>query len=418
MSRRALILNSASGAALLIVTVIVSFIMSPFLVRQLGNANYGFWELILGLVGYLGVLDLGVGPAVIRYVALAHGSGDQATLSRVVNAGFASFLLAGLVGAVIVLAAAVRPQWLFGDVPLDLLEARSAIALGALIFLLTFCRSTFSATLMGLQLHRVVNITRIANAIIAAVVVRITLPATQPHALIALAGIVASATFIEMALFAVVLLGHVDRRLINPARVSWVDIRSLLGFGAKSVGLMASGSMMRQGILFVISHTIGAAAVTFYVLAGRLVEYTQQLAQAIGFPMTSYLASAFGSGGLDGARQAWLSTTRALQFVQAGLAMGLVWLGLPFLARWMGPEYAQKGALVFYLLSAALFVGLFGTNANRMLVSVNQHGRVAIAAIGLAAFCILLAVVGSMRFGLAGAAGAARYFPPASALWN
>jgi len=112
MSRRALVLNGASGSILLVVGIATSFVMAPFLVKQLGNASYGFWELVLGLVGYLGVLDVGVGPAVVRFVAIADGSGDRAALSKTVNAGLASFTLAGIAGGLLLIVTTLRPAWL------------------------------------------------------------------------------------------------------------------------------------------------------------------------------------------------------------------------------------------------------------------------------------------------------------------
>ena len=36
---------------------------------RLGNVQYGVWDLLTGLFGYFGLLDLGISPAVLRYVA-------------------------------------------------------------------------------------------------------------------------------------------------------------------------------------------------------------------------------------------------------------------------------------------------------------------------------------------------------------
>ena len=409
MSSRALFWNSVSGTALYAMTVVVSFSMSPFLVHRLGDGGYGFWELVLGLVGYLGILDLGVGPAVVRYVALAASSGDRTRLARVVNAGFATFLVAGSVGALVIAVVALKPDVVFGDVPVTLRDARLAIGCAALLFLFTFTRATFSASLMGLQYHRIVNTTRIVTALGQAVAIYLLLRDDQPHALVRVAAVATTVTFLETLFFAVVLRTKLPAGY-RPFSASWQEGRDLFGFGAKSAGLMASSSLVRQGILFVLAHGPGAAAVTIYVLAGRLVDYGQQLAFAIGSPMAPYLTAAFGSGGLEGAKLAWLSTTRVMQFIQSGIAMGLICLGLPFLARWMGPEYAVKGAGAFYFLCGAALFTVVGANANRMLVSLNQHGRAAIAALVIGVVSLAAAYVLSLYYGLVGAAAGACAF--------
>ena len=409
MSRRALFWNSVSGTALYAASVIVSFVMSPVMVKYLGDGGYGFWELLLGLVGYLGILDMGVAPAVMRFVALAHASGDRERMRGVVNAGFATFLVAGLFGAGVIGVISLRPEWAFAKIPVDLADARLAIVLAAMIFLLTFTRATFSASLMGLQYHRIVNTTRIVTSVAQAASIYMLLPHYPGHALVVVAGVCAAVTLFESLFFAVLLMTMVGHGYA-PWTARWREGRDLFGFGAKSAGLMASSSLVKQGILFVLAHVIGVEAVTFYVFAGRLVEYGQQLAMAIGFPMAPYLTAAFGGGGIDAARQAWLSTTRVMQFIQAGIAMGIFWLGLPFLARWLGPDYALKGAGVFYFLCGAALCTVVGANANRMLVSLNQHGRAAIAALVLGALCLGGAIPLTMSFGITGAAAAAFVF--------
>ena len=406
MNRAALLWNSVSGTVLYAVTVVASFVMSPFLVRHLGNGAYGFWELMLGLVGYLGILDLGVGPAVVRYVALARGQNDPARLLQVINTGFMTFLLAGLTGAVVVGLVAIRPALVFGDLPLALSESRLALALAAGLFLLTFTRATFTASLMGLQFHRIVNSVRVLMTIVQPSVTYAWISHAPGHALLKLAAVGVVGLVIENLTFATILMRQIGSPL-NPRHARLAEGRELLGFGAKSMGIMAASSLVRQGLLFSLSHGLGAVAVTYYVLAGRLVEYASSLAGAIGFPMTPYLASAFGAGGVSGAREAWQMTTRVMQFLQAGIAMGVWWLGLPFLSHWMGPEYAEKGAPVFHFLAASLMLCIIGTNANRMIVSMNRHGRLAMIGSSLAVLAFAVSWWAIPRFGLAGAAACA-----------
>ena len=56
----------------LIAGLVVMFFLSPFVVHSLGNNAYGIWVLLGSLVGYLGLLDLGVRAAVTRFIARFH----------------------------------------------------------------------------------------------------------------------------------------------------------------------------------------------------------------------------------------------------------------------------------------------------------------------------------------------------------
>lgn len=51
------------------ITNIVGIVLTPFIVRMLGDSEYGLFALIGAFVGYLSILDLGLTNAVVRFVA-------------------------------------------------------------------------------------------------------------------------------------------------------------------------------------------------------------------------------------------------------------------------------------------------------------------------------------------------------------
>jgi hypothetical protein len=57
----------ASSWLALASSVIVSFLLSPFVVNELGAAWYGVWGIAGQLTGSLYLLDLGVRESIIRY---------------------------------------------------------------------------------------------------------------------------------------------------------------------------------------------------------------------------------------------------------------------------------------------------------------------------------------------------------------
>lgn len=61
------------GAILSYITILVAnlvgLILTPFIIKNIGDAEYGLYTLIGSFIAYLGVLDFGMNNAVIRYVA-------------------------------------------------------------------------------------------------------------------------------------------------------------------------------------------------------------------------------------------------------------------------------------------------------------------------------------------------------------
>src|SRR4029079_8990885 len=84
-----------------VLSAVLSFVLSPFIVRTLGNTAYGAWVLLASVVGYLGLLDLGVRGAVTRYVARFHGCGEHERASQLTSAALTVFGIAAGVAIVI-----------------------------------------------------------------------------------------------------------------------------------------------------------------------------------------------------------------------------------------------------------------------------------------------------------------------------
>ena len=62
---------------LLVVEIFSTLLFTPFLIRTLGQSEYGIYQLIISITAYLAMLDLGVGNSVIRYIAKYRALNDH-----------------------------------------------------------------------------------------------------------------------------------------------------------------------------------------------------------------------------------------------------------------------------------------------------------------------------------------------------
>jgi len=71
--------NSTYNVASLVVSIVVSLLLTPFIILSLGDADYGLWILIGSIGGFCGLLDLGISGSVTRYVSkyMALGKPDD-----------------------------------------------------------------------------------------------------------------------------------------------------------------------------------------------------------------------------------------------------------------------------------------------------------------------------------------------------
>ena len=61
--------NVLSNWLALAITTVVGFFLSPLVVHYLGNLTYGVWVIVMSLVAYMNLLDLGLRGAVTRFVS-------------------------------------------------------------------------------------------------------------------------------------------------------------------------------------------------------------------------------------------------------------------------------------------------------------------------------------------------------------
>ena len=53
----------------IIINTIIQLLYTPLLIRMLGQSEYGLYSLVASIIGYLTVLDLGFGNAIIVFTA-------------------------------------------------------------------------------------------------------------------------------------------------------------------------------------------------------------------------------------------------------------------------------------------------------------------------------------------------------------
>ena len=75
-------INQLKAGALLsyvsiFITIIIGLIYTPIMLSLLGQAEFGLYSLIGAVVGYLSILDLGLGNAIVRYTARNRAIGDK-----------------------------------------------------------------------------------------------------------------------------------------------------------------------------------------------------------------------------------------------------------------------------------------------------------------------------------------------------
>ena len=66
-------------------TFAVGLIYTPILIRWLGQTDYGIYSIVLSFASYLSLMDMGIGNAIVRYIARNKEIGDKQTESDLIG---------------------------------------------------------------------------------------------------------------------------------------------------------------------------------------------------------------------------------------------------------------------------------------------------------------------------------------------
>lgn len=373
-------------------SAVIGFLLSPVIVRELGDSAYGIWVLIASMIGYLGLLDLGVRGAVVRYIARFHAQGDHASASAIASTALALFTGLGLLA---VLGAAILALGLpvfFHDVPAEYVpEARLALVIGGCGIAVNLVGGVYGGIIGGLQRFDLTNTWGIASNIVRSGLVYWAV--THGYGIVALASI----SLYSVTVFAVVNWRFV-RRLYPEitlrrglAERKWVS--TIFSFGFFSVLIHASGVLINQADAIVIAAFLPVAQVTFFSIGATLVQHANAVQRGVTFMIPPMIAALQAKGSTEGLQRTILRAARALSMVLLPVAATFVIRGSTFIGLWMGPQYAEVSGWVLLVLSLRMWFGagmavlanaLYGLNRHRALVPVLLGEAVANLAMSVA----------------------------------
>jgi O-antigen/teichoic acid export membrane protein len=100
-SRRQLFRNVVSSYASYLIGLLMTLVLTRVLLHHLGAATYGLWVVLLAIVGYLGILDVGVSTAAVQRVARLMATGDREGVADLIRTVWIFFSLSGVLAVLI-----------------------------------------------------------------------------------------------------------------------------------------------------------------------------------------------------------------------------------------------------------------------------------------------------------------------------
>jgi O-antigen/teichoic acid export membrane protein len=350
--------NSLFGLMTFLYPTVLAIVLTPFIVHRLGIERYGVFSLATTFISVLGLLEFGMSPAIVKFVAEAATRPDAAQeTTRIVGTSLVFYSVVGAVGACATTAAGF---FLLSSLFHVSRSARSAATFAFTVagagFLLTMLLASFSAVPLALQRYDIHAALRIALTTSTAL-----LTVTVLWAGLGLKGLVLVIA-VEPAL-GLLLFVQADRRLIPGLgpRPHWdrslfLKLASFSGFAFLA---HVAGTVLFQFDRLVLGAINGAAAVTFYVIPGMLAQRLHTAAAALTNVVLPASSDLFAQKDEERVRRMYVRATRFTALFLLSFAIPAICFARPILLYWLGPAFAAKSTIVLQLLAATyLMFGL------------------------------------------------------------
>lgn len=389
------LMNWAAFAA----TIGVGFVMSPFLVRHLGDSVYGVWILVGSLVGYLGLLDFGITSSTVKYIAEYRAHNDQQAINRLVTTSLAIYSVIGVAALIISAIVAL----FFNDIfhtPLSFSTAVAVVLITGLNLALTFPAGVFVGLLRGYQRYDIDSAVTTINILVRSVVTVFLI--LKGYGILALASV--SFVFDMLRLAYLIRCAYkinphiaIKRRYYDKAQM-----RTLFGYSLFAFLMIVGKRLIFYTDAIIIGIFMPLTAVTLYSVANRLVTYLLQVSETIG--VLTPTASDMGARNDQAAiKEMLVISTKYMLLIALPISAIFFVLGDSFISLWMGQEYASS-AVILSILTISVLAHLLELPAHTMLLGLGKHRIVAWFTLAQAVINLGLSLALVKPYGLKGVA--------------
>lgn len=385
----------------LAVNVVAGIIYTPWMVRQIGQSNYGMYTLAVSLISIL-MFDFGIGTAITRFAALYRSSGDETGLKHFLGLIYKIYFaidIVALVGSCIL--------YCFLDViytsftPLELESFKIVYMLVAGYNLLALPFSPLDGLLSAYEEFVVIKACQLLARVLTIVLVVIALSMGQGLYALVIANIISGIVSIAIRWLFV----HYKLKLKAQWNgLDWNMIRSVLSFSCLAMIGSLCSSLSTNLMPSIVAATTGTAETAIYGAATTLNGYAYLLTNAISgmfLPkVTRILMKENFTGKLD---QLSIKVGRLLMILSAVILVGFFSVGENFFVLWMGEPYRKAYLCTCFLIFAELAFNPFQIYNTAM----TAKGYLKPEAFNRAVTSAIIVTVGvgvSRFFGAAGAA--------------
>ena len=364
-------LGALLGYVVIILNTLVSLFYTPYMLRQIGQSEYGLYSLVSSLIAYLTILDVGMGNAIVRYTAKFRAQGKLIEQYKMFGMFFILYLVIGAIAFIIGL-------FLYGNVDLlfnstmtldELSKAKVMILLLIFNLAFSFPMSIWGSIMTAYErfvFPKVINIIRLfLNTFLMVFLLskgHKAITMTVVTTIFNVLTLVINYCYCKYSLHVKLIFDRFNWDLLKEVAVYsfWIFLNIIMDKIYWGTGQ------------FVLGSVASVASVAIFAIAIHLQSMYMQFSTALsGLLLPKLTALAVSKGTDKEISDLFIKTGRLQYIILSFILLGFIVFGKQFILMWAGPEY-EESYIIALLLLVPLTIPLIQNVGITILQARNQ----------------------------------------------
>ncbi len=387
----------------IIASTLIQLLYTPFMIGKLGQSEYGLYSLINSVIGYLTILDLGFGNAIVVYTAKYRAQKKYEEEKKLHGMFFIIFTIIGIISGIIGLILFLNVNNLFGSTmnSVELHKAKIMMLILTFNLVISFVFSIYSSILNAYEKFVYQKLISILNTLLRPIIM-------IPLLLLGYKSI--SMVVVITILNIIVLISNYIycRKKLN-VKIKYrgfdkVLFKTILGY---SIWLFLGSIVDKVNWSvdqFVLGAVSGTIAVSIYSVASALNQLFLNLSTAISnvfLPKMAKLVAEKVSN--EELTNEMIKVGRIQYFILFLACSGFVLFGKEFIILWVGKEFVES-YYVALLLIIPLCFPLTQNLGLSIMQAMNKYKFKSISTTIMAFFNVIISIFLAKKFGAIGSA--------------
>lgn len=389
----------------IIVSTLVAFIYTPFMLKKMGQSEYGLYSLVASVVSYLSVLDMGFGNAMVRYISKSQGKKEKETENKLNSLFLIVYTIIGAIALLIGFILYQNIDKLFGK-SLSIEELKKAKIIMIILIAtiaINFPLSIFTSYVTACEKFIFLKILTIIKDISIPVIM-------IPLLLCGFKSIAMTIVNNGFTIFVnIVTLIYCFKKLNMKFDFQIGDrerklMKEILGYSFFMFLNIIVDAIYNNTDQVILGSVCGTIAVSVYAVGSKIIQLNQRFSTTIsGLFLPNITKTLQEENGDEKVNEIFIKVSRIQIYIMMFILSGFWIIGKMFIYLWAGKEYIDAYYIVLIIITPAI-IPLTQNVCLSIIQAKNKHQFRSVMYILIAILNILISIPLAKKYQGIGAA--------------